>query len=602
ILGLLGKLRTLPHVQQAHAHLVVSGLVCHSFPPSKLIQVLLSLHSTSSLPYAHLLLLHSPSPNLFSFNSLIRALPFPSSLLLFRRLLRSPFLLPNNYTLAFALHACCCSSRAEGEQLRAQALRRGLESSVFVHNVVIKMYSCLGLLQDARKVFDEMDERDLFSWNSLMAGYVGVGDVRMAREVFDDMPERDVVSWSTVIAGYVQEGSFMEAMELFCEMQLAGARPNEFTLTTVLAACSNLVALEQGKWIHMYIDRAKIKMNDRLLAALIDMYSKCGDAESSLRLFDSADNALRSSIRPWNAMLSGFAIHGLSEAAIQHFERMKMENIAPDKVTFVSLLNACSHGRLVDEGRLYFESMKSIHGIDPEIEHYGCMVDLLGRAGRLKEAEEFIESMPVTPDTAIWSALLAACKIHRDTVMADRIGKLVNNSEPENLGCQVLLANIYSSSGRWVDAKDVRKNMGITGRRKTPGCSSIELDGMFHQFFVGDKSHPQTKQIYLFLEEMYTKLKMAGYAPEIGEVLLDIDGEDRETVLSRHSEKLAIAFALMNTPPGTPIRIVKNLRVCGDCHHATKFISKVYGRVIIVRDRIRFHHFEDGLCSCKDYW
>ncbi|KAH7651163.1 Tetratricopeptide-like helical domain-containing protein [Dioscorea alata] len=490
----------------------------------------------------------------------------------------------------------------QGEQLRAQALRRGLESSVFVHNVVIKMYSCLGLLQDARKVFDEMDERDLFSWNSLMAGYVGVGDVRMAREVFDDMPERDVVSWSTVIAGYVQEGSFMEAMELFCEMQLAGARPNEFTLTTVLAACSNLVALEQGKWIHMYIDRAKIKMNDRLLAALIDMYSKCGDAESSLRLFDSADNALRSSIRPWNAMLSGFAIHGLSEAAIQHFERMKMENIAPDKVTFVSLLNACSHGRLVDEGRLYFESMKSIHGIDPEIEHYGCMVDLLGRAGRLKEAEEFIESMPVTPDTAIWSALLAACKIHRDTVMADRIGKLVNNSEPENLGCQVLLANIYSSSGRWVDAKDVRKNMGITGRRKTPGCSSIELDGMFHQFFVGDKSHPQTKQIYLFLEEMYTKLKMAGYAPEIGEVLLDIDGEDRETVLSRHSEKLAIAFALMNTPPGTPIRIVKNLRVCGDCHHATKFISKVYGRVIIVRDRIRFHHFEDGLCSCKDYW
>ncbi|KAJ0985916.1 hypothetical protein J5N97_004272 [Dioscorea zingiberensis] len=384
VLSLLGKLRSLPHVEQVHAQLVVSGLARHPFPPSKLIQLLLSFPSPSpsSLPYAHLLLLHSPSPNLFSFNSLIRAHSSPSSLLLFRRLLRYPLLLPNRYTLAFALHACCCScpatSRAEGEQLRTQALRRGLESNVFVSNVVIKMYGRLRLLEDARKVFDEMAERDLFSLNSLMAGYIGVGDVRRAREVFDDMHERDVVSWSTIIAGYVQGASFVEAMKLFREMQLVGAKPNEFTLTTVLSACSNLVALEQGKWIHMYIDKVKIKMNDRLLAALIDMYSKCGDAGSALKLFNSVDDALKFGIRPWNAMLSGFAIHGLCEAAIEHFERMKMKNIAPDKVTFVSLLNACSHGRLVDKGRLYFESMKSIHGIDPEIEHYGCMVDLLG--------------------------------------------------------------------------------------------------------------------------------------------------------------------------------------------------------------------------------
>lgn len=390
-------------------------------------------------------------------------------------------------------------------------------------------------------------------------------------------------------------------MELFHEMQLAGATPNEFTLTAVLAACANLVALDQGRWIHIYISKARINMNDRLLAGLIDMYAKCGEIESAWKLFSDESN-LKRTARPWNAMLSGFAIHGRSDEAIELFERMKKTNVLPDKVTFVSLLNACSHGRLVEQGRLYFNSMRSVHGIDPEIEHYGCMVDLLGRAGLLKEAEEIISTMPMAPDTIIWGALLGACRIHGDIEMGKRIGKTINELEPKHVGCHVLLANIYSGSRRWSDARDVRKRLEINNGRKIPGCSSIELNGMFHQFLVGDRSHPQTKQIYSFLDEMTVKLKIAGYAPEVGEVLLDIDEEDKETALSRHSEKLAIAFGLISTSSGTPIRIVKNLRVCRDCHHATKFISKVYDREIIVRDRIRFHHFKDGYCSCKDYW
>lgn len=394
----------------------------------------------------------------------------------------------------------------------------------------------------------------------------------------------------------------MEALDLFHTMLQAGPKPNEFTLVSALVACANLAALDQGRWIHVYIDKGEIKMNEKLLASLIDMYAKCGQIESASKVFFN-EHGLRRKVWPWNAIIGGFAMHGKSKEAIDIFEQMKIEKVSPNKVTFVALLNACSHGNMIDQGRGYFKSMATSYGIEPEIEHYGCMVDLLGRAGFLKEAEEIISSMPMAPDAAIWGALLGACRIHKDMKRAERVGKIVKELDPNHIGCHVLLANIYSASRRWNEAKMVREKIKLNGRKKIPGCSSIELNGVFHQFLVGDRSHPQTKQLYLFLDEMTAKLKIAGYFPEFGEVLLDIDDEeDKETALSKHSEKLAIAFGLMNTAPGTPIRIVKNLRVCGDCHQATKFISKVYDREIIVRDRIRYHHFKNGICSCKDYW
>lgn len=394
----------------------------------------------------------------------------------------------------------------------------------------------------------------------------------------------------------------MEGLDFFHKMLQAGARPNQYTLVSALAACSNLVALDQGKWIHVYIDKGEIKMNERLLAGLVDMYAKCGEIEFASRVFHK--HTVKRKVWPWNAMIGGFAMHGKPNEAINIFEQMKIEKIAPNKVTFVALLNACSHGYMVEEGKFYFRLMVSDYGINPEIEHYGCMIDLLGRAGLLKEAEDTISSMTLAPDVAIWGALLNACRIHKDMVRGYRIGKIIKELDPENIGCRILLANIYSTSGRWTEAKMLREKDEVSwGRKKTPGCSSIELKGVFYQFLVGDRSHPQTKELYSFLDEMTAKLRNAGYVPEFGELLLDIDDEeDKETALSIHSEKLAIAFGLMNTEPGTPIRIVKNLRVCGDCHQATKFISKVYDRVIIVRDRTRYHHFKDGTCSCKDYW
>ncbi|KAF8398470.1 hypothetical protein HHK36_017398 [Tetracentron sinense] len=607
LLKLVDSCKSMAEIKQAHTQLIITGLILHPIPASRLIK-LLTLSSFASLSYAHLAFIQIPSPDLFIYNTMIKAHAptihlSRNSLVIFRSMLRSSSLLPNQYTFVFVFKACCNGLGVlEGEQVRVHAIKLGLESNVFVRNVLIQMYANWGLVDDARRVFDWSFGWDLYSWNLMIGGYVGSSDMDHARELFDLMPERDVVTWSTMITGYVQVGCFIEALELFREMLQVGPTPNEFTLASALAACANLVALDQGRWIHVYIDKAGIKLNEQLLASLIDMYAKCGEIEFASNVFYNKYGA-KQKVWPWNAMIGGFAMHGQSREAINLFEQMKMENIAPNKVTFVTLLNACSHGKMVEEGRQYFKSMSSSHGIEPEIEHYGCMVDLLGRGGLLKEAEEIILTMPMAPDAIIWGALLGACRIHRDTEMGERIGKAIKELDPSHVGCHVLLANMYSAAGRWNEAKVVREKIEICGTKKTPGCTSIELNGVFHQFLVGDRSHPQTKQIYTFLDEMATKLKIAGYVPEIGEVLLDIDDEeDRETALSRHSEKLAIAFGLINTPARTPIRIVKNLRVCGDCHQATKFISKVYDREIIVRDRIRFHHFRDGLCSCKDYW
>lgn len=321
------------------------------------------------------------------------------------------------------------------------------------------MYGSWGVVCDAEKVFGGCSMRDLFTWNLMMGVYVGSGDAKGASRVFDEMPERDVVSWSTVIAGYVQTGWFLEAMQLFQKMQRAGVRPNEFTLATILAACANIVALDQGRWIHAFIIKTRIKLNDRLLASLIDMYSKCGEIGLAFSLFNKADSP-KHTVRPWNTMLTGLAIHGYSSQAIELFERMKEDgDVVPDRVTFVSLLTACSHGRFVEKGKLYFDMMKNSYNIEPGLEHYGCMVDILGRSGHLREAEETISSMPMLPDTATWGALLGACRIHNDTERGKRIGKLIG----EHVGCHVLLANVYSGHGRWNDAENVRKKVEKAG-------------------------------------------------------------------------------------------------------------------------------------------
>lgn len=295
-------------------------------------------------------------------------------------------------------------------------------------------------------------------------------------------------------------------------------------------------------------------------------------------------------------------MHGKGEAAIELFEKMQRDMVAPDNITFVNVLSACAHSGLVEEGQRYFQSMVEVHGIEPRKEHFGCMVDLLGRAGMLEEARKLISEMPMSPDVGVLGALLGACKIHGNVELGEHIGRIVIELEPENSGRYVLLANLYANAGRWEDVANVRRLMNDRGVKKVPGFSMIELEGVVNEFIAGGGAHPQTKEIYAKVDEMLKCIRSAGYVPDTEGVLHDLDEEEKENPLYYHSEKLAIAFGLLKTKPGETLRISKNLRVCKDCHQASKLISKVFDREIIVRDRNRFHHFKRGDCSCKDYW
>ena len=333
--------------------------------------------------------------------------------------------------------------------------------------------------------------------------------------------------------------------------------------------------------------------------ALLDMYAKCGDLDGAHKLFVKTTDR---DICMWNAMMTGFAMHGCGNEALKLFEEMERLGVEPNGITFVAIIKACSHAGLVIEGRRLFDKMVQCYGLVPKIEHYGCVVDLLGRAGQLVEAHEFIKSMPIMPNAVVWGSLIAACKVHKNPDLGEVAAKELLGLEPKNLSYNILMSNIYASANRWNDVARMRQEVKDRGIKKQPGLSSIEVDGSIHAFVSGDMAHPKTGKIYEMMTKMSMKLKDAGYTPNTSMVLQNIGEEEKETALNYHSEKLAMAFGLISTAAGTPIRIVKNLRICDDCHDATKLLSKIYGRVIIVRDRNRFHHFREGSCSCGDYW
>jgi len=280
---------------------------------------------------------------------------------------------------------------------------------------------------------------------------------------------------------------------------------------------------------------------------------------------------------------------------------MQKEKIRPDEYTFIIILNSCSHAGLVEEAIYYFSSMESEFNIKPNIKHYTCIVDTLGRAGKLEEAEKFIETIPL-PDIITWKALLGACRIYNDIERAERIAQKAFSLDTKDCSTYVLLSNIYASKGRFQDVNKIRELMKQRGIKKIPGQTWIEINGKVHSFLVHDKSHESTKEIYEELEKLNKQMKVAGYIPNTNFILHDVEEEEKEQLLCYHSEKLALSFGIINTPPNSSLTIVKNLRICGDCHNATKYISKLQQREIIVRDSNRFHHFKNGTCSCNDYY
>ena len=437
--------------------------------------------------------------------------------------------------------------------------------------------------------------------NGLIHMYSSCGKSGLAFKVFGKMRERDVVSWTSMIDGFVDDDRAVEAIRLFEEMVEDGVEPNEATVVSVLRACADAGAVGMGRRVQGVIEERKIGLEANVRTALIDMYAKCGSIGSARKVFDGIVNK---DVFAWTAMTSGLANHGLCEEAVTLFDQMESFGLRPDERTMTAVLSACRNAGWVSEGFAYFNSMRCKYGVKPTIQHYGCMVDLLARTGHLDEAEEFIRKMPIEPDVVLWRTLIWASKVHGDIDRSERLMKDrgLLKMDSDDCGSYVLLGNVYASAGKWHDKAKMRELMNQKGLSKPPGCSRIEVDGLVHEFAAGDSGHIEAEKIYAKLDEVEERLKAEGYHPKLSEVLLEIDNKEKAFQLRHHSEKLAVAFGLIKTSPGTEIRIVKNLRSCEDCHSVMKLISKIYQQDIIVRDRIRFHHFINGDCSCKDYW
>ncbi|GFS32046.1 pentatricopeptide repeat (PPR) superfamily protein [Actinidia rufa] len=508
------------------------------------------------------------------------------ALALFRDMLKNN-LKPNRVTLVSALPACreLLSARV-GKSLHCYAVKSEIDSDISTGTALVSMYAKCQLFTHAMTVFKRL-------------------------------PQKDVVTWNALITGYAQIGEPTRAMEMFYQLRLSGVHADSGTMVGVVPACGLLGDLDQGNCIHGLIKKCGFDTDCHVKNALIDMNAKCGNLLAAESLFNEAEfardemklQALQPnlvtivSVLPAAAYLAAIKeVHGQGDRAIACFSRMQESDVEVDSVSFLTVLSACRHAGLIEEGRKIFYLMQKKHNLDPDLEHYACMVDLLGRAGLFDEATDLIRTMPVEPDAGVWGALLGACRMHSNVKLGELALDHLVKLEPRNPAHHVVLSSIYSQSGRWSDAKHMRLKVSKAGLKKTPGCSWVDIRNGVHAFRVGDESHPQFESMGLLWNSLLEKMEKMGYVPDRSCVLQNVEDEDKDLFLHSHSERLAITFALLNTEPGSTIQIVKNLRVCADCHTTTKFISKITSRQIIVRDAIRFHHFEGGICSCKDYW
>eukprot|EP01018_Ginkgo_biloba_P009819 Gb_14458 [translate_table: standard] len=468
-----------------------------------------------------------PERNIVSWNSMISGYAqtghIDEALKLFQQMQQTG-VKPNSVTFASVLPACADLGTLEhGKEFHEAIIRSGFQSDIFVANALVDMYNKCGSIENARLVFDKMPARDTISWNGIIVGYAQNGDVDEALNLFQKMPERNVVSWNVMIAGYaqhtrvdealklfknmpernvvslnamiagyVQNGLFDDALNLFRQMQLTSLKPNSITFASVLTACANLAALQEGKEVHEDIVRSGFQPDILVCNALTHMYAKCGSIEEAHKAFDGMP---KRNVVSWNAMIVGYAIHGSGTQALRLFEQMKHSGTKPNRVTFVGVLSACCHAGLVDDGWRHFDCMSRVYDITPSVEHYSCMVDLLGRAGFLDEALDFINKMPIKPDAAVWGSLLAACRIHTNIELGERVAERLFDLDPENPAHYVVLSNIYAVVGRWDDKEKVRKMMKDRRVRKSPGCSWIEVNNKVYAFIAGGRSYPQTQTL-----------------------------------------------------------------------------------------------------------
>ncbi|KAK1379146.1 Tetratricopeptide repeat-like superfamily protein [Heracleum sosnowskyi] len=412
---------------------------------------------------------------------------------------------PDGFSAVAALTACGRNQDLRnGRVVHGMVIRFELCDEPILCNALIDMYSRNGNVLRAKTVFDVMGVRDVVSWTSLLNGFVKCDDMVSARKVFDEMPVRNVVSWTGMIVGFVRGKVSVNGLELFREMVGDGVFPTEITVVAVLSGCADIGALDFGRSVHGFVSKSVLVRDMAVNNALIDMYSKSGSLESGLEIFYGMGCK---DLFTWTTTISGLALHGKGRPAVELFDNMLASGLTPNMVTYVAVLSACGHSGLIEEGKLLFKNMIHINGFKPTIHHYGCMVDLLGRAGCVQEAIEFIECMPMRPDAVIWRSLLSACLGKGDLKLAEMAAKKVIELEPDNDGVYILLWNFYRNANQWDDASKTIKMMRSQRIKKQPGCSWIELNGIVHEFLAEDSMSYIRPDMYIVLETVINELK-----------------------------------------------------------------------------------------------
>ncbi|KAL2500895.1 putative pentatricopeptide repeat-containing protein [Forsythia ovata] len=545
---------------------------------------------------------------------------------------------PTEYTYVSVLKLCTKLMYLEsGKQILGKIFVSGLwnKGNVFVLNALCDFYAKCGKIDMAQWLFDKIVNKNLVSWNLMISGYLRNGKPEKCVKMFDEMKVlglkldqvtisnvigaffkigcvdeacrafreikvKDKVCWTAMIVGYGQIGLEENALMLFREMLLENVSPDNFTMSSVISSCAKLAFLGEGQAMHGKTMHMGVDGDLLVSSALIDMYSKCGEITDAWVVFNRMPVK---SVVSWNSMIVGYAQNGRDLEALALYEKMLRLEIKPENVTFVGVLSACIHAGLADKGGRYFQSIKEIHGMTPTLDHYVCMVTLLGRSGNIDKAIDLIRGMPHDPNYMIWSTLLSVCRKNADIRHAEMAAENLFKLDPLNAEPYIILSNMYASYGRWKDVASMRYLMKNKQVKKFTAYSWIELDGKVYKFVSEDRSHPESELIYLELDTLIRKLQEAGFAPNKSLVLHNVGEDEKLESICYHSEKLALAFGLIRKPSAvSPIRIIKNIRICGDCHLFMKFVSKILRLHIILRDANRFHHFVGGQCSCKDLW
>ncbi|XP_010446974.1 PREDICTED: pentatricopeptide repeat-containing protein At4g35130, chloroplastic [Camelina sativa] len=490
--------------------------------------------------------------------------------LCFQKMSEQNGLQPDVITLINLLPAC---GILEGRTIHGYAIRRGFLPHLVLETALIEMYGECGQVKSAEVIFDRMAERNLVSWNS-------------------------------IVAAYVQNGKNYSALELFQELWDSSLVPDSTTIASILPAYAECLSLSEGRQIHAYIVKSRYWSNTIILNSLVHMYAMCGDLEDARKCFN---HVLVKDVVSWNSIIMAYAVHGFGRISVCLFSEMNSSKVNPNKSTFASLLAACSVTGMVDEGWEYFEMMKREYGIDPGIEHYGYMMDLIGRTGNFSAAKRFIGEMPFVPTPRIWGSLLNASRNHMDISIAEFAAEQIFKMEHDNTGCYVLLLNMYAEAGRWEDVNRIKLLMERNGISRTSSHSTVETKSKTHVFTNGDRSHVETNKIYEVLDILTRmigeeKEEEDSYVQCISKLRPETLVKSRVNSPRRHSVRLATCFGLISTETGRTVMVRNNTRICRKCHEFLEKASKMTRREIVVGDSKFFHHFSNGHCSCGNYW